>query len=69
MVHERLSSRNDQDSKSRFLAVVTNMIGLNLGAYSSISKSRFNVTCSGELEHIDFRTVIKREMVYGKNPR
>ena len=32
--------RNDQDSKSRLLAVVTNIIGLNSGTYSIISNSR-----------------------------
>lgn len=40
LVHQWLISRNDVHSKSRFLAIVTNIIGLNLGNYNNISNSR-----------------------------
>ena len=40
LVHQWLISRNDVHSKSRFLAVVARIIGVNLGAYSNISNSR-----------------------------
>ena len=40
LVHQWLISRNDAHSKSRFLAVVANIIGLNLGSYSNVSNSR-----------------------------
>ena len=40
LVHQWLISRNDANSKSRFLAVVANIIGLNLSSYCNISNSR-----------------------------